>query len=91
MNVTPREQVLTMLHQWKEEVDLRAAGTICPMPKCGALVITYDAADRLSELTGASSMEFVCSECGAEFRADTDDLLFKSVPRGWLFAEVSCA
>jgi len=91
MNVTPREQVLTMLHEWKEEVDLRAAGTTCPMPKCGALVITYETADRLSALTGASSMEFVCSECGAEFRTATDDLLFKAVPRGWLFAEVSCA
>jgi len=91
MNVTPREQVLTLLHEWKEEVDLRAAGTICPMPKCGALVITYETADRLGALTRASSMEFVCSECGAEFRTATDDLLFKSVPREWLFAEVSCA
>jgi len=91
MNVTPREQVLTMLHEWKEEVDLRAAGATCPMPECGALVITYETADRLSALTGASSIRFVCSECGAEFCAAPDDLLFKSVPREWLFTGVSCA
>jgi len=89
MNVMPREEVLAMLREWKQEVDLRATGAICPMPKCGALVVTYEPADSRNAITGAAATrEFVCSECGNEFSATQDDLLFQSVPRDWLFAEV---
>jgi len=92
MNITRREEVLAMLHKWKKEVDLRATGTTCPMPRCGALVITYEPADSLSAITGAAATrDFVCSECGTEFSATPSDLLFQSVPREWLFSEVSHA
>ena len=92
MNVMPREEVLAMLHEWKQEVDLRATGATCPMPKCAALVITYEPAESLNAITGAAAPgEFVCSECGCEFSATPNDLLFRSVPREWLFSAVSHA
>jgi len=92
MNIMPREEVIALLHDWKKEVDLRATGAACPMPKCGALVITYETANSLNAITGAAgTRDFVCSECGTEFSASQDDLLFQSVPRKWLFAEVSHA
>ena len=85
-----REQVASRLHEWKEEVDLRAFGATCPMRGCGALVITYEPADSINEITqnSGASWEFVCPECGTEFCAPRGDLLFQSVPREWLFLEV---
>jgi len=85
-----RRQVATILSDWKQEVDLRAAGALCPMSGCGALVISYEPADSLNEARrdGPARQEFVCSECGTEFTASRPDLLFQSVPREWLFSRV---
>jgi hypothetical protein len=86
-----REQIALALRGWREEVNLRAFGATCPMPNCGALVVTYESPDSLNEIVrsvGATTWEFVCSECGAEFTAPADDLLFQSVPREWLFSQV---
>jgi len=85
-----REQVALTLHEWKEEVDLRAFGTTCPMPNCGALVIAYEPADSINQITHnpGASWDFLCPECGAEFSAPRGDLLFQSIPREWLFSEV---
>jgi len=90
MNVMTSREAALILHEWKEEVDLRAAGTICPMPRCGALVISYEPADSLHELGRKLSgrWDFVCSECGSEFSASKDDLLFNSVPRQWLLSDI---
>lgn len=78
------------MSQWKEDVDLRAAGATCPMPGCGALAISYEAADSLSEYqhTCTANWNFVCSECGTEFMAPTADLLFQAIPRDWLLSQV---
>lgn len=78
------------LSQWKEEVDLQAAGTTCPMPGCGALAISYEPADSLKEDRRASTAnwDFVCSECGTEFTAPRSDLLFQAIPRDWLFSQI---
>jgi len=88
-----REEITLALRSWKEEVDLRAFGATCPMPHCGALAVTYESSDCLSALVGsdARNWEFVCAECGAEFSAPPGDLIFESVPREWLFSQVSSA
>jgi hypothetical protein len=88
-----REQVALALRGWREEVDLRAYGATCPMPHCGALVVTYESPDSLREIIQSqqASWEFVCAECGAEFTSSRGDLLFQSVPREWLFSAVSHA
>jgi len=85
-----REQIALAVRAWKEEVDLRAFGATCPMPNCGALVVTYESPDSLHAVTRSegASWEFVCSECGAEFTAPKEDLLFQSVPREWLFSQI---
>ena len=85
-----RKQIALVLREWGEEVGLRAFGATCPMPGCGALVVTYEPADSLNEMTKArgAAWEFVCAECGAEFTASRASLLFQSVPREWLFSQV---
>ena len=88
-----RQQVTRALRTWKDEIDLRAFGTTCPMPECGAMAVTYESSDSVSALVASERRywEFVCSECGAEFSASPADLMFESVPREWLFAQVSSA
>ena len=90
MSVMTSREAALILHEWKEEVDLRAAGTTCPMPRCGALVIAYEPADSLNELGRKLSArwDFVCCECGTEFSASQEDLLFHAVPREWVLSEV---
>jgi len=90
MFAVTREEVAKTLLEWKEEVDLKAVGTTCPMPNCGALVISYEPADSLNEVVRKATgrWEFVCPECAAEFIASKSDLLFQAVPREWLFADV---
>lgn len=66
------------------EGELLAAGTKCPFPDCGALVIAYRPA--MVEASNPNGLwEFTCPCCGAEF-AGNDDLLFHSVPEKWLMA-----
>ena len=76
--------------QWNGDVEVRAAGAICPMPNCGALAISYEAADSLNVYRRAvtANWDFVCSECGIEFMAPKGDLLFQSIPRDWLLSQV---
>jgi len=78
------------LNQWKQDVELQAAGAICPMPGCGALAICYEAANSLNEhcRTFTANWDFVCSECGTEFMAPKNDLVFQAIPRDWLFSQV---
>lgn len=82
-----RKQIALALREWGEEVGLRGFGATCPMPGCGALVVTYEPADHVTK-TGGTVWEFVCAECGAEFTVSRADLLFQSVPREWLFSQV---
>jgi len=83
-----REQITMALRTWKEEINLRAFGATCPMADCGALAVTYESPEALSAL---HNWEFTCAECGAEFSAPLADLIFESVPREWLFSQVSSA
>ncbi len=79
--------ILPQLYEWAE---IRANGAICPIPSCGAVVVTYRVADSLDEPGSRynGSCEFTCPECGFEFVASGSDLIFRSVPRDWLLSEV---
>jgi hypothetical protein len=76
--------------EWDEADSVVAAGAVCPVPQCGSMVITYHPADSINAVTRryTTVWEFVCPACGFEFEASSDDLIFQSVPRHWLLAEV---
>jgi hypothetical protein len=75
--------------QWKQ-AEVRACGAVCPVPGCGALVIAYRPADSINELLwrNGAPCEFVCDQCGLEFTASGNDLVFQSIPRDWLLSGV---
>ena len=76
--------------QSHDEPEIRANGAVCPMPGCGAVVVAYQAADSVNDLTAryGGGCEFTCPQCGFEFTATVNDLIFKSIPRDWLLSEV---
>ena len=80
-----------MLGDWEEREELVAAGSICPVPNCGALVISYRPQDRAERDHANSWCEFACTRCGTEFTAPEDELFFQSVPKEWLLARVQAA
>ena len=79
-----------MPRNWEECNDEVAAGAICPAPDCGALVAAY------GPLQGAARddvelWEFTCPRCGLDFTVREGELIFQSIPRNWLLAEVHAA
>jgi hypothetical protein len=80
-----------MLDDWDERDDVVAAASICPVPDCGALVISYRPPDRTRRIIDRSWCEFTCSRCGIAFSVPEDDLIFQSVPTQWLLARVQAA
>ncbi len=79
-----------MLHEWDEPDDEVAAGAICPMPDCGALVIAFRATCVVRP-DPLLAWAFVCGRCGAEFDVPENGLVLQAVPKGWLFAKVHLA
>ena len=77
-------------HEWEKHDDEVAAGAICPMPQCGALVIAFRAT-YVVRPDYIQPWEFACLRCGAEFDVPENDLVFQSVPKGWLLAGVHLA
>ncbi len=75
--------------RWKR-IDVRASGAVCPVPGCGSLVIAYRPADSINEITRriGAPCEFICDQCGHEFTASGNDLVFQSIPRDWLLSGV---
>jgi hypothetical protein len=77
---------------WKshDESEIRANGAVCPMPGCGAVVVAYQAINSVNDLSAryGGGCEFVCPQCGFEFTATGNDMIFKSIPRDWLLSEV---
>ncbi len=71
-----------------DDNELLAAGTNCPIPDCGALVLAYRPANLDTEIP-CDLWIFTCPRCGFEFARPEEDLLFQSVQKGWLLAE-SC-
>ena len=80
-----------MLDDWDERDEVVAAGSICPIPDCGALVISYRPPHRAGLDHTNSWCEFTCSRCGIHFTVPEDELIFQSVPKGWLLAKVHAA
>jgi len=75
---------------WDESDDV-VAGSICPVPDCGALVVAYRPPGRTGRDNARPWCEFTCSRCGTEFTVPEDELVFQSVPKDWLLARVQAA
>ena len=80
-----------MLDEWDERDEVVAAGSICPVADCGALVICYRPSDRTGRDNPKSWCEFTCPRCGIDFTVPEDELIFQSVPKEWLLARVQAA
>jgi hypothetical protein len=80
-----------MLDDWDERDEVVAAGSICPVPDCGALVISYRPPDRTGRDNAKSWCEFTCPRCGIDFTVPEEELIFQSVPKVWLLARVQAA
>ena len=78
-----------MLDDWDEHDE--AAGSICPVPDCGALVVSYRPLERMGGDSARSWCEFTCLKCGTDFSIPEDELIFQSVPKEWLLARVQAA
>ena len=79
-----------MLDEREECDEVVAAGAICPMPDCGALVIEYISDDGM-ERDHPEPREFTCPHCGINFAIPEDELIFQSVQRKWLLARIQAA
>jgi hypothetical protein len=80
-----------MLDDWDEPNELVAAGSICPIPDCGALVVSYRPIGSTEHDNAKSWCEFACKRCGTEFTVPEDEVIFQSVPKEWLLARVQAA
>jgi hypothetical protein len=80
-----------MSDHWDEHDEVVAAGSICPVPDCGALVISYRPSVRVGRDNARSWCEFACTGCGTDFTVPEDELIFQSVPKEWLLARVQAA
>jgi hypothetical protein len=80
-----------MPDRWYEREDVVAAGSICPIPDCGALVVAYRSPDRTGHNNTRGWLEFTCPRGGTDFIVPEDELMFQSVPREWLLARVQAA
>jgi hypothetical protein len=80
-----------MLDDWDERKEVVAAGSICPIPDCGALVASYRPPDRTGHYNSKSRCEFECTRCGTDFTVPEDELIFQSVPKEWVLARVQAA
>jgi len=76
--------------EWNASDDELAAGTLCPTPDCGALVVTYRTSSGAS-VKRPRLFEFACPRCGVEFTVPEAELIFQSVPRSWLLAKIESA
>jgi hypothetical protein len=70
--------------------DLVAAGTSCPMPDCGTLLVAYRSPDRTGR-DHVEPWEFTCPRCGIDFTVPEDEPIFHLVPKDWLLARVQAA
>jgi hypothetical protein len=74
-----------MPHEREEHDDEVAAGAICRVPDCGALVIAFRATS-VARPDRTDLWAFACFRCGAEFDVPEGELVFHSVPKDWLLA-----
>jgi hypothetical protein len=67
--------------------DIVAAASSCPIADCNSLVIDYRPAGRVRP-GHPEDWEFTCSRCGMEFTVTQGELIFQSVPKQWLSANI---
>lgn len=79
-----------MPQEWDELDDEVAAGAICQMPECGTLAIAFRGA-YIASPDHVQPWEFVCVRCDAKFSVPEEELVFQSVPKGWLLAGIHLA
>ena len=79
----------TMQDDWYEHDNDVASGSSCPIPECGALAVAYRSPSARCD--NSELCEFTCPRCGSDFIASSDALIFQSVPKKWLLAEVQVA
>jgi hypothetical protein len=80
-----------MLGDWDERDEVVAAGSICPVSDCGALVVSYRPPEHTRRDNARSWCEFTCLRCGIDFSVPEDELIFQSVRKEWLLARVQAA
>jgi hypothetical protein len=80
-----------MLDNWDERDEVVAAGSICPIPDCSALVVAYRPPVRAGRDNARLWCEFTCPRWGTDFTVPEDELIFQSVPKEWLLARVQTA
>ena len=80
-----------MLDDLDESDEVVATASICPLPECGALVISFRSPRRAGCGTSESWNEFACPRCGIDFSVSQDELIFQSVPKSWLLARIQAA
>ena len=80
-----------MLDDWDERDEVVAAGSICPVPDCGALAVSCRPPDRTGLDSAKSWCEFTCPRSGIDFSVPEDELMFQSVPKESLLARVQAA
>ena len=73
-----------------DPIDEVAAASSCPVPRCGELVVAYRPPDHLRGDT-AEPWKFTCPRCGIAFAVPEEDLIFQSVPKHWLLAQIQAA
>jgi len=79
-----------MPDDWDDHDDRVAAGSSCPTPGCGELVVACGRPDRTGR-DHAEPWEFTCPRCGINFTVPEDELIFQGVPTNWLLARVQAA
>jgi hypothetical protein len=84
-------EVSPMIDDWDEREDAVAAASICPVPDCGALVVSYKPLERAGRDNARSWCDFTCLHCGIDFSFPEDELIFQSVPKEWLLARLQAA
>jgi hypothetical protein len=70
-----------MLDDWDECDEVVAAGSICPIPDCGALVVSYRPPKCAVPDNARPWCEFRCLHCGIDFSVPEDELIFQSLPK----------
>ena len=70
--------------------DIVAAASSCPVPDSSSLVNDYRPAASVRP-GHPEDWEFTCSGCGTEFTVTQGELIFQSVPKRWLSANILAA
>jgi hypothetical protein len=87
MEIQHKNAMLQALEQYD---DIVAAASSCPVPDCSSLVIDYRPAGSVRH-DHPEDWEFTCSRCGMEFTVTQGELIFQSVPKQWLSANIHVA